>query len=363
MGFWKEGKWYRVFCGIDDSGKPIRKRASTIEDARRILATYRLKKGRYDADLLALPEKVKVEVYHVLMRCVEMGVSLSELLDYWTENHEKAINSKPCNQCVELYLQALKDGNRRPETIQTMRYFLTRFFNHERPIGSITFAEVKTMFDAYPTASKSNWKRNCSAFFSYCVKQKLCERNLAADLELPSKDFKAPEILTIEQVKKLLSTATNGLLTMAVICIFCGLRPTEYKRLKRANVDLDKAIITIDSTMAKTRAFRLIKIPPVALQWLKLYGVNLCKLRFPARSLRAIIGVKRWPKDVLRHTAASMMLARDQNADAVALQLGNSPAILHRHYKNLVTEQEASEFWSLFPEKLTKTNLELTKTC
>lgn len=134
--------------------------------------------------------------------------------------------------------------------------------------------------------------------------------------------------------------------------MFCGLRPTEYKRLKKSDIDLDKATISISSDMAKTHSFRIVKIPPVALQWLKKYGVTLPKFKTarPALIAREIIGLKTWPLDILRHTAASYMLARDQSADAVALQLGNSPTILHKHYKNLVTDAEAEAFWALTPD-------------
>ena len=69
-----------------------------------------------------------------------------------------------------------------------------------------------------------------------------------------------------------------------------------------------------------------------------------------------ILGLPSWPRDCLRHTAASMMLARDKNADKVSLELGNSPGVLHRHYKNLVTDSDCESFWRLTPVNVGRAN-------
>lgn len=64
------------------------------------------------------------------------------------------------------------------------------------------------------------------------------------------------------------------------------------------------------------------------------------------RKLRAIMGWKVWPKDILRHTCASHWLAVVPDAQRIALQLGNSPAILLRHYRSIVTKEDAEKFWT-----------------
>lgn len=352
MGIWKEKTGYRIYCGTDDTGKPIRKRASTLEEAKRILSTFQKKKGRYDVDLLALPEKAKIEVYNVLMRCIELGVSLSELLDFYCDSKGKSADSKTCRECVDLYLKNMEEANRRPASIYSMKWFLQKFFYDDTPIKALTFEMVKEKFDGRPLKSKSTFRRECSAFLNFCVRHKYCDFNHALNLTLPAVEKARPHILTIDQARKLLKQTSGEVLTYIIICMFCGLRPTEYKRLKKSDIDLDKATISISSDMAKTHSFRIVKIPDVALAWLKKYGVILPKFKTarPALVAREIIGLKTWPLDILRHTAASYMLARDQSADAVALQLGNSPTILHKHYKNLVADTEATEFWALTPD-------------
>ena len=56
-----------------------------------------------------------------------------------------------------------------------------------------------------------------------------------------------------------------------------------------------------------------------------------------------------WDHDLLRHTAASMLLARDRDAGKVAEQLGHSPAILLRHYRELVSDEAAARYWKVSP--------------
>lgn len=251
-----------------------------------------------------------------------------------------------------MYIEQMVKTNKRASSVRSMTFFFKKFFYSDVSVRSLTFEDVKKSYDTYEhPQTKFNFYRYARAFFNFCIKQGYCDKNLALDLPLPIVEKAHPHIFTISQIKTLLARAEGENLTFTVIGLFCGLRPIEYKRLKKQDINLEKRIIRIDSDVAKTRTFRNVKIAEAPYLWLKKYGVHL-----PTKTQRLnlwakdVLGLKDWPLDIMRHTAASMMLARDQSADAVALQLGNSPNILHRHYKNLVTDAEAAEFWNLTPE-------------
>ena len=59
------------------------------------------------------------------------------------------------------------------------------------------------------------------------------------------------------------------------------------------------------------------------------------------------IGFDAWPKDILRHTTASMLMATWEDEGKVAATLGHSPSILHAHDRELVTKTEAKRFWEI----------------
>ncbi len=65
--------------------------------------------------------------------------------------------------------------------------------------------------------------------------------------------------------------------------------------------------------------------------------------------MRKNLGFKEWPKDILRQTCTSMLMAVWQDEGKVAASLGNSPAILHAHYRELVSRAEAKRFWAIGP--------------
>jgi hypothetical protein len=66
--------------------------------------------------------------------------------------------------------------------------------------------------------------------------------------------------------------------------------------------------------------------------------------------MAAKLDLTAWPKDILRHTAASMLMATWEDEGKVAATLGNSPSILHAHYRELVTKEQAKRFWGISPE-------------
>jgi hypothetical protein len=56
-----------------------------------------------------------------------------------------------------------------------------------------------------------------------------------------------------------------------------------------------------------------------------------------------------WKQNCLRHTCASMHIAHFQNEALTAMQMGHTVDILHRHYKGLVTRDEAKRYWDIMP--------------
>ena len=65
--------------------------------------------------------------------------------------------------------------------------------------------------------------------------------------------------------------------------------------------------------------------------------------------MRKRLGFDQRPKDILRHTAASMLMAEWEDEGKAAASLGNSPTILHAHYRELVSRAEAKRFWGIVP--------------
>ena len=48
-----------------------------------------------------------------------------------------------------------------------------------------------------------------------------------------------------------------------------------------------------------------------------------------------------WLQDYIRHSAISMYLAKHQHEGEAGTWAGNSPNVIHRHYKGLVKEADA----------------------
>jgi hypothetical protein len=56
-----------------------------------------------------------------------------------------------------------------------------------------------------------------------------------------------------------------------------------------------------------------------------------------------------WPHNVLRHSYISYRLAHIQNANQVALEAGNSPTIIFKHYRELVSLESAEQWFAIKP--------------
>ncbi|MCB1094810.1 MAG: hypothetical protein KDN22_04440 [Verrucomicrobiae bacterium] len=56
-----------------------------------------------------------------------------------------------------------------------------------------------------------------------------------------------------------------------------------------------------------------------------------------------------WPQNCIRHSFGSYFLERTRDVAATALAMGNTPAVVMRHYHQLVDPDDANAFWSISP--------------
>jgi hypothetical protein len=56
-----------------------------------------------------------------------------------------------------------------------------------------------------------------------------------------------------------------------------------------------------------------------------------------------------WRQNALRHSFISYRLADLQDTNRVALEAGNSPQMIFRHYRELVTPEQARKWFSIAP--------------
>jgi hypothetical protein len=71
----------------------------------------------------------------------------------------------------------------------------------------------------------------------------------------------------------------------------------------------------------------------------------------------------KWKRNALRHSFISYRLAQTQNKHQVAEEAGNSPRMIDSHCRELVTPEQAQEWFNVFPSgrpKILRFRAELT---
>jgi integrase len=260
---------------------------------------------------------------------------------------------------IDALLDAKTASGRRPKSVNALRLYLRAFARgrEDMLLNRIGIEEI----DAWRNSRQeklSTWASNryrLSALFSFAIRRGWINDNPCKRLESILVDHSPPKIFTVEQCRTSLNFVRQRIprfVAWLALALFAGVRPEELDRLTWRDVDLDAGKVTIDAAASKVRRRRVTPLAPAAIAWLKFGGdlpIPAVSRRRYIRRTRKRLGLAAWPHDVLRHTAASMMLVREQDAGKVAMWLGNSPRILLSHYHQLVPENECQEFWELFP--------------
>lgn len=260
-------------------------------------------------------------------------------------------------QMIDETLSAKRAANRRERYVKGLAQFLRQFGRGREhlTLSQFTASDIERFFDASnsaPSTRVSNLGR-LSALFGLAKRRGYISENPCDRVEKATVEKGQPHVLTLEQCRLLLDSVKRDYpkyMAYLTLALFAGIRPEEITRLTWDAIDLEQKQVRL--TVTKTRTARIVPLSDNAVAWLKIGGrlplAPIAKRRAVKR-MRAILGLPHFPQDVLRHTAASMLLAFHQDAGRVAFWLGNSPSILMRHYWSLTTSETARQFFAMFP--------------
>jgi hypothetical protein len=117
--------------------------------------------------------------------------------------------------------------------------------------------------------------------------------------------------------------------------------------------------IEIKAQKAKTRSRRLVSICPALAAWIQNKYRNTKGLVYSSskdtfhKTFTELRDELKIPprRNGLRHAFCTYHFAKHANENLTAQQAGNSPAMIHQHYKGLATKAEADKWFEVMPGK------------
>jgi len=292
---------------------------------------------------------------------------------FYAARHKRTV-AKPVSAVVAELLAVKEARNASPRYLQDLRFRLGRFADAFRKDAcNVTTAEIQAWLDSERLAPQSyeNNRRVIHLLFRFATARGYASDNPVAAVERVRVKGGDVEIFTPAELARLLSVAPPDFLPALAIGGFAGLRSAEIERLQWSDIDLAGRHIVVGATRSKTAARRVVPICDALAQWLAPYterqgmvwpGTHDAYYQTqlltaaatevkadPAKGQKALAPV-RWKSNALRHSYASYRFAQIGDAGRVAGECGNSAAVIHRHYRELVKPADAERWFNVKPE-------------
>ena len=299
----------------------------------------------------------------VAARKIAPDVAISEAVRYFADNGPGRFPDRTTAQVANEFVASLENKGMSISYVSSSRNNLRKFTSAvPGKIAEVTVADVNgflTGLKKLSPVSKNGIRRNIATLFSFAKRQGYLhpDRKTAAEL---SERFKEAEteiaIFTPEEMERMLLAANVRILPMLAIGAFGGIRSAEIQRLTWSDVKWDRGHIVISGRIAKNRARRLVPLTDNLKAWLAPWREArgaIVPVSDPsgAMSDTAIkAGIPGgWRQNGLRHSFISYRVAETGDVARTALEAGNSPKMIFKHYRAVVDEDAAKAWFSIMP--------------
>lgn len=376
---------WQVDYGLVDFGDGKRRKQSYFssrDEAMGVLAEEKARRRRHGDAGVSLPDDLRVRFSAAAARLEAAGGTIEQAVELWVSRARMVGEDVPLGELLRRCLLAKKAAGKSVNYLANLKTTCLSFIRGRETqlASSVTREEIEGWIcgNGFAAKTQKGYLTNLRSLFSWAMsaRPRLLASNPAATARddrfalLPLVDGEI-ELLSARAVRRLLVVAAarpredrpqredfGEFLWYVVLGCFCGIRPSEIRRLSGAQINLEDGHVIVLGRTAKTRQRRVVDLSPNARAWLA--GREMPKrfspLNFQRRwaRLRAAAGLAKWPHDAMRHTFASMHYAQHQDEALLKAQMGHSreEEILFRHYRGLVTRREAAAFWGLRPGRL-----------
>lgn len=289
-------------------------------------------------------------------------VSITEAVEFYLR-HNAHDDPRTVVDVASDLLEVLTLGNRSQAHLDRVYFNAINLSEaYPGPLARITTSELNSFLARVPNPVTRNARRrdliqlwnHAKTLGVLPLHQPTAAENTVQAVEPP----KDPETVSPETLATFLHTAfahDKRFVSFLVLGGFCGIRTAEIRRLRWS--DIANGHVILSSAITKTRRRRVVPIPPNAALWLercrpKTGNPKVLPL-LPHNMMRRLRtdhpDLPETPKNFLRHTAATMLLASGMPIHEVASRLGNSPSVLESHYKGLATKEDADRYFSIEP--------------
>ncbi|MBN8710129.1 MAG: hypothetical protein BGO12_00235 [Verrucomicrobia bacterium 61-8] len=388
LAYYKEGKrkMERV-ASIEDARRRAKALIDELSAGKLHVTTFTLKQTAAITDALEIIEPFKVGLTDIARQYADArrilgDVSILQAAEFYAKNREQemrrgALQPITLPDLVTKYLAAI-EGKKSKRYVEDLTSKLKRAAKaFDGQIREIRADDIDKWLDGMDDAgdrTKNNYRMALVTLFSYARDKNHLPRGEQTEAEFVTRhDGKkggAIGIYTSKEFATLLNYVDERFLPFVALGGFAGLRSVEILRLEWKDIWFEKGYVEVGRDKSKTATRRLAPICPALAEWLKPYakkdGPVLPDIRNEVHFTRLFAAAKSTLNDEkgkprvklvhngLRHSFCSYRMAVTKSAAQVALEAGNSPKMLFEHYRELVTETEGKEWFSLTPKTVRK---------
>ena len=366
LSFYRDGRRMRkIFNRLDDAKKEALFVAQRIQSGMQHVTDLKpherdsFKAAEALLEKLGIPLYVAVEDY-VRARSLAGSESLTVMATEYGKMFGNIVRRATVPEVVAELLKIREQDGASDAYLGQLRTTLNRLADKfPGPILEVTGPDVDAWLRSLDikAVTRNSMLRCIKVLFSFAKAQNYLpdEKNTAVE-QIQQVRVKSDDttIFSPAEMEKLLHHAPPDLVPILAIGAFAGIRMAELQRLDWKAVDLDRKFIEVRAGQAKTASRRVIPISANLAAWLaplerKGKIVRTKELQTHVPALARVLKME-WPRNVLRDSFISYRIAIVQSADQVALEAGNSPSIIFKHYRELTTPEVAEQWFSILPK-------------
>jgi len=293
---------------------------------------------------------------------------------FYAARHKRTIAKRVLRVVAEL-LKVKKARGASPRYLQDLRTRLAKFAkSFQKDACNVTTSEVQEWLDdqkKLSSQSYANYRRVVYLLFEFAIARGYASDNPVANVENVKVRNGEIKIFTPTEISRLLTASTPDFLPCLALGAFAGLRSAEIERLEWSDIHLAEKFIVVGASKAKTAGRRVVPIHDNLASWLAPYAKrqgNVWKgghdeFYEAQQEIAAATAVEsdaekgiaaqkpvKWKANALRHSYASYRFSVTNDAGRVAGECGNSAAVIHRHYRELVKPADAVKWFAVKPE-------------